>query len=242
MRIRVFDTPHDAGIYTAAQVEQVILEMDDPVLGLATGSTPIPLYQSLVTLYQSGLDFSRAVTINLDEYIGIPSSHKESYRFFMQQQLFERTNIAPRNINFPDGMAADLGAECARYDEVLKQYPIDLQILGVGVNGHIGFNEPDDLLKSKTHVVNLRPETVKSNARFFDRMEDVPKQAITMGVQAILQARKIILMAFGMEKAEIVAKAIRGEVRTDVPASILLLHPDVTVVLDVESASRLSEG
>lgn len=239
MRLRVFQTQRDAGVYTAAQVERIILEEERPVLGLATGSTPIPLYEALVHLYQSGLDMAHVTTINLDEYIGIPAMHPQSYRFFMQHNLFRHVNVPLSQIHIPDGMALDLPAECARYDEVIRKHPIHLQVLGIGVNGHIGFNEPDDLLVSKTHVVHLRQETVESNARFFASLDDVPKRAITMGVQAILQAQHIVLMAFGEEKADIVARAILGEVRTDVPASILQLHRDVTVILDEGSASKI---
>ncbi|MCL6599645.1 MAG: glucosamine-6-phosphate deaminase [Alicyclobacillus macrosporangiidus] len=239
MNIRVFDTPHDAGIYVAALAEQVIQARPDPVLGLATGSTPIPFYDALVGLHRCGLDLSHVTTINLDEYIGLPPTHEQSYAHFMHTHLFSRTNIRPENIHIPNGMAEDLAAECARYDDVIRAHPIHLQILGIGVNGHIGFNEPDDLLLSKTHVVELRPETVRSNARFFERIEDVPRRAITMGVQAILQADQIILMAFGPEKADIIARAVLGEVRTDVPASILQLHKRVTVVLDRASAQGL---
>ena len=239
MRIRVFDTSHDAGIYAATLAEMVIESRQQPVLGLATGTTPIPFYDALAALHECGLDMSRAVTINLDEYIGLPAGHEQSYRAFMQRHLFSRVNLDPQHAHVPDGMAADLEAECARYDGVIRRHPIDLQILGIGINGHIGFNEPDHLLMSKTHVVRLRKETVESNARFFPCVGDVPKEAITMGVQAILHAERIVLMAFGEEKAAIVAEAVLGNVRTDVPASILQLHRNVTVVLDRASALRL---
>lgn len=235
----MFESERDAGVYTAALVERIVMGEKDPVLGLATGSTPIPLYEALVQLYRSGLDFSRATTINLDEYIGIPGQHEQSYRHFMQTHLFQHVNIQPDRIFIPDGMAEDLDAECARYDKIIRQHAIHMQVLGIGVNGHIGFNEPDDLLVSRTHVVQLRQATVESNARFFPTLDDVPKRAITMGVQAILQAQHIILMAFGEEKANIIQRAIMGEVRTDVPASILQLHRDVVVILDKASASQL---
>ncbi len=242
MKIRIFANPHDAGIYAAALAEVVVAAKSRPVLGLATGATPTVFYDALVNLHRCGLDMSPVVTVNLDEYIGLPTDHGQSYHAFMQAHLFSRTNLAPENTHVPNGMAADLAAECARYDDVIRRNPIDLQVLGIGVNGHIGFNEPDDLLLSRTHVVQLRQETVAANARFFPRMEDVPRRAITMGVQAILQAERIILMAFGEEKAEIVARAVLGDVRTDVPASILQLHRDVTVVLDLQSARLLPEG
>ncbi len=239
MKLRIFDTPHDAGIYAASVAENVILGSERPVLGLATGSTPIPFYQALVNLCRCGLDMSHVTTINLDEYIGLRGTHEQSYHYFMNENLFSKVNIKEENIFLPDGTADDLEAECERYDNVIRRHPIDLQILGIGHNGHIGFNEPDDLLLSKTHVVQLRPETVQSNSRFFSDIESVPKQAITMGVQSILQAKQIVLMAFGREKADIIAKSVLGDVRTDVPASILQLHRDVIVVLDRESASCL---
>ncbi|WP_067624032.1 glucosamine-6-phosphate deaminase [Alicyclobacillus acidiphilus] len=240
MRIRVFDTPKDAGIYAAALVEQIILQTDHAVLGLATGSTVIPLYEQLVRLHRNGLDMSHVRTINLDEYVGLPADHPQSYHNFMRTHLFQHVNIPAFHSYIPDGNAADLEQECARYDEVVRKHPLDMQILGIGVNGHIGFNEPDDLLLSKTHVVTLSEETIRSNARFFECADDVPRQAITLGVQAILQAKRIVLMAFGKEKADAVAKSIQGQVRTDVPASILQLHRDVTFVLDMDSASKLA--
>ena len=240
MKIRIFDTPHDAGIYVAALTERVIMSLEQPVLGLATGTTPVPFYEALVRLHQCGLDLSHTVTINLDEYIGLAKSHPQSYHYFMYEHLFSKTNIESNNIYIPRGDALDLVAECGRFDEIIQTHPIDFQIVGIGMNGHIGFNEPDDLLLSKTHIVKLRNETVISNARFFENIEDVPKQAITMGIQAILQAEQIVLMAFGQEKASIVAETVKGNVRTNVPASVLQLHRNVTVVLDQESALELA--
>lgn len=241
MNIRVFDTSHDAGIYVAALAEQVILTCPNPVLGLATGRTPIPFYEALVRLHRCGLDLSTVTTINLDEYIGLAATHEQSYSYFMHQYLFSKTNIPSQNIHIPNGMADNVADECMRYDEIIRAHPINLQILGIGINGHIGFNEPDDLLLSKTHVVHLKPETVKSNASFFKGTENVPRQAVTMGVQAILQADQIVLMAFGTEKARVVTDMVMGEIRTDLPASILQLHKRVTVVLDNESAQGLTD-
>lgn len=241
MKIRIFDTPHDAGIYVAALAERVIMNREQPVLGLATGTTPVAFYEALVRLHQCGLNLSHSVTINLDEYIGLAKSHPQSYHYFMQEHLFSKTNIQAKNIYIPQGDALDLVAECRRFNEIIQTYPIDFQILGIGMNGHIGFNEPDDLLLSKTHIVELRNETVISNARFFENIEDVPKQAITMGIQAILQAEQIVLMAFGSQKASIVAETVKGSVRTNVPASVLQLHRNVTVVLDRESATELTQ-
>lgn len=239
MKIRVFETAHDAGIYAAALAERVIVEAERPVLGLATGGTVGPFYQALIRLAQCGLDLTRTTTVNLDEYIGLSGTHPQSYHYFMDNQLFNHVSIPREQIYIPDGSASDLAAECTRYDDILRTNSIDFQLLGIGVNGHIGFNEPDDLLQSRTHVVHLRPQTIAHNAKFFDDASEVPKSAITMGVQAILQAKKVVLMAFGEEKAKIIAQAVRGEVRTDVPASILQLHRDVTLVLDEASAKAL---
>ncbi|KPV43925.1 glucosamine-6-phosphate deaminase [Alicyclobacillus ferrooxydans] len=239
MKIRVFESEHDAGLYAAALAERIVQDTEHPVLGLATGRTVLPFYEALVRLEHCGLDLSRCITINLDEYIGLEADHPQSYHRFMHEHLFHHVHIPESQIHIPNGTALNLDVECARYDEVLNRHPIDFQLLGIGVNGHVGFNEPNDLLQSKTHVVNLTPETITHNAKFFPDMDQVPKSAITMGVQAILQAKQIVLMAFGEEKADIVARAIHGEVRTDIPASILQLHRDVTIVLDEASARKL---
>jgi len=239
LRIRVFDTAQEAGIYVSALAEEVLTSKTDPVLGLATGSTPISFYDALVNLWQCGLDMSRVVTVNLDEYIGLSPDHPQSYHHFMRTHLFDRIALRSEQIHLPQGDALDLAAECVRYDAILGNHPVDLQILGIGANGHIGFNEPDDLLLARTHIVDLRAGKVASNARFFAKLDDGAKRAITMGVQAILQSEQIIMMAFGAEKAHIVAAAVLGNVRTDVPASILQLHRRVTVVLDREAAQEL---
>jgi len=239
MKIRVFDNPADAGIYAASLTERVVETTPTPVLGLATGSTTPPLYDALVSMEQYGLDLSEAVTINLDEYIGLSANHEQSYHHFMNHHLFSRLRKAPKEIHIPDGTAADLNEECHRYDSIIRKNPIDLQILGIGKNGHIGFNEPDDLLVLNTHVVNLSSDTIQANSRFFDSVDEVPRQALTMGVQAILQAKKIVLMAFGTEKSDIIAKVVHSPVRTELPATILQLHRDVTFVLDRDSASKL---
>ncbi len=239
MNIRVFDTPSEAGVYAASLIERVLQSQEKPVLGLATGGTVVPFYRWLVEMAKRGLDFSHAVTLNLDEYVGLAPDHPQSYHAFMDQQLFSHINVARENIHVPRGFAPDLEAECDRYDEIIRRNPIDLQVLGIGVNGHIGFNEPNHTLLSHTHVVNLSKETISSNARFFESENEVPRQAITMGVQAILSAKQIVLMAFGDEKAEIIAKAFGGEVRTDIPASMLQLHRDTIIILDQRSASKL---
>ena len=239
IKIRIFNTPSDAGIYVAALAESVILSHRKPVLGLATGETPIPFYQALVRLYECGLDLSHVITINLDEYVGLAVDHPQSYHYFMNKHFFSKTNLSLKNTYIPNGASSNLVEECTRYDDILKTHLIDFQILGIGMNGHIGFNEPSDILLARTHVVALQEETIKSNARFFDSVEQVPSQAITMGVQSILQAKRIVLMAFGVEKANIIEHVVTGNVSTNIPASILQLHQDVTVVLDQASASQL---
>lgn len=240
MKIRVFDLPSEAGLYAASLIERVVETTQRPVFGLATGSTTLPLYDALVNLDHCGLNLSSAVTINLDEYIGLGADHEQSYHYFMNQHLFSRLRVRPKEMYIPSGDGVNPQAECQRYDAVIREHPIDLQVLGIGTNGHIGFNEPDDLLLLNTHIVNLSANTIQSNARFFQSPDEVPRQALTMGVQAILQAKQIVLMAFGEEKADIIAKMVDGEVRTEIPASVLQLHRDVTLVLDKASAAKLT--
>lgn len=242
MRVRVFETPDLAGLYVATIMEQVVLSVTSPILGLATGSTVLPCYDAFCKLAHDGLDLTRTTTINLDEYVGLSPSHPQSYHYFMENHLFQRIRNWSGEKYIPNGIAEDLPEECKRYDEYIKRHPIDLQLLGIGTNGHIGFNEPSHSLLSTTHVVTLSEETIRSNSRFFDGIEDVPRQAITVGVQAILQAKQIVLVAFGEQKARAVADSISGTVRTDVPASMLQLHRDVTWVLDEASASYLNNG
>ena len=209
-----------------------ILLKPDAVLGLATGSTPIGLYDNLVKRYEAGeLDFSRIRSVNLDEYCGLDGENDQSYRYFMNTHLFDRVNIDPANTNVPNGKAADFEAEGARYDALIRSLGgIDSQLLGIGLDGHIGFNEPADEFVGPTHPVDLDPSTITANARFFESEADVPRRAITMGMAAILQARKVLLVANGSNKKEIMEKALFGPITPQVPASLLQLHPDLTVV------------
>ena len=209
-----------------------ILLKPDAVLGLATGSTPIGLYDNLVKRYEAGeLDFSRIRSVNLDEYCGLDGENDQSYRYFMNTHLFDRVNIDPANTNVPNGKAADFEAEGARYDALIRSLGgIDIQLLGIGLDGHIGFNEPADEFVGPTHPVDLDPSTITANARFFESEADVPRRAITMGMAAILQARKVLLVANGSNKKEIMEKALFGPITPQVPASLLQLHPDLTVV------------
>lgn len=210
---------------------QVILKPTS-VLGLATGSTPIGTYKQLIEWYNKGdIDFSKVNTVNLDEYCGLSTSNDQSYRYFMNHNLFNHININTENTHVPNGLASDMEAECKRYDKLITDLGgIDIQLLGIGLNGHIGFNEPDISFEKTTHIVDLDDSTIQANSRFFDSIDDVPKKAITMGIKSIMQSKKVILIANGPEKKDIVEKALYGPVNPDVPASILQFHPDLTVV------------
>lgn len=210
------------------------------VLGLATGSSPVGVYKQLVEWYKKGdLDFREVHTVNLDEYKGLSGTNKESYRYFMNTNLFNHVNIDIHNTNVPDGLAADDAAECRRYNELIHSLGgIDLQLLGLGHNGHVGFNEPGGAFEKSTHVVNLTENTIQANARLFEHIEDVPKQAFTMGIKSIMQAKKILLIASGEDKADIVRDAFFGPVMPQIPASILQIHSDFTIVADEAALSR----
>ena len=212
------------------------------VLGLATGGTPVGTYKQLIDWYNKGdLDFAEVTTVNLDEYRGLPRENAQSYWYFMHDNLFNHVNIDPSRINLPDGTNMDADAECKRYDDVIHSVGgIDLQLLGIGHDGHIGFNEPGEAFELETHCVNLTAETIEANKRFFDGNVDlVPKQAYTMGIKTIMQARKVLMVANGAGKAEIVKKAFFGPVTPEVPASILQMHPDFTLVGDEEALSLI---
>ena len=219
---------------------QVIL-FPGSVLGLATGSTPLGVYRQLAEWYRKGdLDFSRVHTVNLDEYCGLPAGHPQSYRSYMDRNLFDQINIPRENTHLPDGTAVDFIAECARYDRLIGDLGgIDLQLLGIGHNGHIGFNEPAQAFGKMTHRVRLSPRTIEANKRLFDSREEVPHHALTMGIKAIMQARKILLVVSGSDKAEILHLALMGPVSPDVPASVIQLHADVTVVADEAALSEI---
>jgi glucosamine-6-phosphate deaminase len=219
---------------------QVIMK-PDCVLGLATGSTPIGTYKELIKAYENGdLDFSLVKTANLDEYRGLEKTNDQSYDYFMKDNLFNHININFENLNIPNGEKPDAEEECARYEAVVKALGgQDLQLLGMGHNGHIGFNEPADEFPKETHCVDLQESTIQANKRFFEKVEDVPTQAYTMGIGTIMQAKKILVVASGADKAEIVKKAFFGPITPQVPASIIQLHPDVTVVVDEAAGSLI---
>ncbi|MDY0382666.1 MAG: glucosamine-6-phosphate deaminase [Atribacterota bacterium] len=222
-----------AGI-VAAQISR----KKNTVLGLPTGQTPLGMYQELVKRFRKGeIDFSQVITFNLDEYYGLSPEHPQSYNYYMWQTFFNNINIKKENVFIPDGVTKDVQKECRYYESLIeKKGGIDLQFLGIGDNGHIGFNEPATALNSKTHLVNLSQATIEANSRFFNDIEDVPRKALTMGMGTIMKAKQIILLASGMKKAPAIAKTINGKVNTEVPASLLQLHRDVTIIVDKDAA------
>lgn len=210
---------------------QVILK-PNCILGLATGSSPLGTYANLVKKYEMGeLDFSKVTSVNLDEYVGLDGTNDQSYRYFMNTNLFTKVNINIENTNVPNGCAEDVAAECQRYDRLIESLGgIDLQLLGIGLDGHIGFNEPCGEFIKPTNYVTLDPSTIEANARFFESIDDVPTKAITMGMGGIMGAKRVLLIANGKNKKEIIEKAFFGPITPEVPASILQLHPDLTVI------------
>ena len=217
---------------------QIIMK-PDAVLGLATGSTPVGTYQQLIEWYKKGdLDFSEIRSVNLDEYKGLPADNDQSYAYFMRTNLFDDVNIKKENTYIPNGLNEDTAAECARYNAIIQALGgIDLQLLGLGGNGHIAFNEPGEAYEKETHCVKLTENTIKANSRFFEKMEDVPRYAYTTGIKNIMQARKILLIASGEGKAEALYNSLFGPITPAVPASILQLHNNITVVADEAALS-----
>ncbi len=231
MKIIEVESYEKLSLLAADMIASQVLLKPDCVLGLATGSSPLGTYENLASRCGEGrLDFSRVRTVNLDEYCGLTAENPQSYRYFMDQNLFGRVNIDPANTHLPDGSASDMEAECARYESLVESlgWP-DLQLLGIGHNGHIGFNEPAEDFPARVHTVQLAESTIKANSRLFDRVEDVPTMAVTMGIGTIMKARRVLLIA-GADKREIVERAFHGPVTPQVPGSILQLHPDATVI------------
>ena len=226
--------PEEVGKRAADMYTALLQEKPACLLGLATGSTPLPLYRELVKRCEAGeLDFSRVRSANLDEYKGLAPDHPQSYRKFMQVNLFDHIGIKPENTIVPDGLAADIPAMCAAYEEKIEAWGgVDMQLLGIGHDGHIGFNEPDDHFPGMTHEVKLTDMTIDANKRFFDSIDDVPKYAISMGIGTIMAAKKIVMVVTGADKKEILHKTFWGPVTPEVPASILQYHPDVTLICD----------
>lgn len=244
MLVRIFESYEQMSREAARVVANLIRTKPTATLGLATGSTPLGTYSELCRLHlEEGLDFSAVTTFNLDEYLGLAADHPQSYHFYMMTNLFERVNIDLRNAHIPDGMVAGpLEAYCEEYEATIQRAGgIDLQILGVGIDGHIGFNEPASSLGSRTRVKTLTAETVSGNRRFFGPADSVPECAITMGIGTILEARRILFLASGPEKADAVARAIEGPITASTTASALQLHRDVTILLDTTAAARLQQ-
>lgn len=232
MRVLKVKSYDEMSLLAARMIGGQILLKPDSVLGLATGSSPIGTYKNLVEDYKKGiLDFSKVTTVNLDEYYGLDGENNQSYRYFMNDNLFDHVNIDKANTHVPNGVAEDIDAESARYEALVESLGgADLQLLGIGHNGHIGFNEPDTYFPATVHGVKLTESTIQANSRLFDRIEDVPTMAITMGIGTIMKAKKILLIA-GEDKAAIIERSVNGPVTPDVPASILQLHKDATVIL-----------
>ncbi len=241
MRIYVADDYTGMSRKAANILSAHVILKPNCVLGLATGSTPIGTYKQLIDWYNKGdLDFTDVHTVNLDEYVGLSPEHDQSYRYFMQTNLFDHINIKRENTNVPNGLAEDLEAECARYNQVIRDLGgIDIQVLGMGHNGHIGFNEPGHAFELETHAVDLTQNTIDANARFFASKDEVPRRAVTMGIKSIMQAKQILVVVSGADKADIVKAAFTGPVTPEVPASILQMHPDVVLVGDKAALSKL---
>ena len=240
MEIIIQPTQQAATEVAARIIARLLRDKPAAVLGLATGSTPLALYQRLVAM---NLDWSRVTTFNLDEYIGLPRDHAQSYHSFMWENLFKQINIAKENVHIPDGNAQDIPRFCREYEErILAAGGIDLQVLGIGTDGHIGFNEPTSSLASRTRIKTLTQQTCKDNARFFGSEESVPHHVITMGIGTIMEAKQNLLLAFGQNKSRAIAEAVEGPITSINPASILQMHPEVKVILDEPAAADLKRA
>lgn len=241
MRIIRVKNYEEVSVKTANMILAQVQLKPDAVLGLATGGSPVGAYQKIVEAYNRGeVDFSQITTINLDEYRGIKRSHAQSYWSFMHENLFQYINVKEDHIFIPDGENPDSEEVCKAYDKVIEAAGgIDMQLLGIGLDGHIGFNEPADHFEKNTHCVDLTESTIEANKRFFESKEEVPRQAYTMGILPIMQAKKVIMIANGKNKADIIKKAFRGPVTPEVPASILQMHPDFTLIADEEALTEI---
>lgn len=243
MRI-IVATNYDEMSKKAADIvaSQIILKPES-VVGLATGGTPVGFYRELIKIHKDGkFSFKEVKTFNLDEYYGLDKDNTQSYHYYMMDNLFKHIDMNIENVNIPSGTAKDIEIECKTYEAKIKSAGgIDIQVLGIGTNGHIGFNEPDVKFEAITHLVKLDEETIEANSRFFNSIEEVPKSAISMGIKTIMHAKKIVLLASGSEKAKVIERMINGDITPDLPASILQLHPDVTLILDKDAAAELME-
>lgn len=241
MNVLTYETEEQIGIAAGNYMCGQVLQKPNSVLGLATGSTPLKPYGQMIDLYKKGVvDFSKVTTFNLDEYVNLDINDKNSYHSFMHENLFNHINIPKENINFLNGNSEDLETECENYEEKIKKAGgIDIQLLGIGSNGHIAFNEPSDCFQRWSHVVKLKESTVNDNSRFFKSIDEVPTQAVTMGIGSIMQAKKILIIAIGENKAKAIKQLINGNVTPQCPASVLQFHTDVTLMLDKGASSLL---
>lgn len=242
MRLVITKNYEELSIAAADEFVKVITEKPNAVLGLATGGSPIGMYKALIKMYQNNeVDFSKVTTINLDEYVGLNPEHEQSYRYFMNENLFKHINIDIKKTFVPNGLSKDLQKECSEYDNKIRELGgVDIQLLGLGNNGHIAFNEPDDELSVGTNVITLTQDTIEANSRFFDNVDDVPRKAVSMGLGGIMKAKKIVLIASGESKSEAIKGLFSGKISTDNPASMLQMHRDVIVIVD-EKAAKLIE-
>ncbi|WP_333962397.1 glucosamine-6-phosphate deaminase [Clostridium perfringens] len=241
MRLIVTKNYEEMSKVAAKEMAEDIKRNPEIVLGLATGGTPVGMYKELIRMYNEGeLDFSKVTSINLDEYVGLSGDHDQSYRYFMNTNLFDHINIDKNNTFVPNGLAENIEKECMAYDARIQDMGgIDLQLLGLGANGHIGFNEPGEALSVGTHLTDLKESTIEANARFFDSIDDVPRKAITMGLGGIMKAKKIMVIASGEGKAEVVKAMMSGKITTEIPATMLQMHRDVVLIVDEDSAKLL---
>lgn len=240
MKIHIFDTPEALFERLAQYFATEITKNPSINLGLATGSTPVPLYKKLIEDHRiNGTSYRHVKTFNLDEYLGLSRNSPDTYKTFMKKEFFDHIDIRSENTHIPSSDLDSANYERLRYDKIIKNNPIDIQLLGIGTNAHIGFNEDGSNFDNKTMVVDLKQSTLEENAKFFDSMEDVPKQAITMGIGTIMKAKKIVLVATGLKKADAIRDTIKGYITKDVPASILQTHENVVIYLDKEAASKL---
>lgn len=236
MRVTVCKNYDEVSKKASEMVAAKIILKPSCVLGLATGSTPVGMYKKLIEMNKNGkIDFSNVKTINLDEYYPMQPGNEQSYRYFMNNNLFDHINIDKKNTFVPNGMAKDIEKECAEYDARIDEFGIDIQILGIGQNGHIGFNEPDSALCAATHITGLTENTIEANSRFFDSADEVPKKAITMGMASILKAKTIVLLASGKAKHKAVKSLLDAKITTDVPATLLKVHSDVVLICDEDA-------
>lgn len=240
MKVIVTKNYEEMSKKAAEIIIDIVKNNPSAVLGLATGSSPIGTYQNMIKDYkENGTSYKGVHTVNLDEYVGLTADHDQSYAYFMRDNLFNHVDIDLKNTNVPCGSATDLQKECDRYNALLEEYKQDVQLLGIGSNGHIGFNEPGTPIGSVTHLVDLTENTIKDNSRLFASIDEVPRQALSMGIKNIMNAKSVILVACGKNKAKAVYGMVKGEITPDLPASILQLHPFVTLVCDKEAASLL---